>query len=319
MEPSVYIVLVNYNCAQETIECVQSLLQLDYHNYHVLVVDNGSTEQADLEGKIDYPAVTYVKCSDNLGFAGANNVGIKMALEAGAEAIWMLNNDTTVTAESLGSMVTALYRDKRTGMVCPKIMYYDNPDTIWFAGGKLSWYKGNTEHIGQFQSKHIQQPDEMNVNFGTGCSLLIKREVFDRVGMLTDDYFLYFEDTDFCCRVLKAGYDIKYMSKIEIYHKVSASTSTNGIKVYYMTRNNLLFMWRNVNKIVFFVFILFFIRRNQTYIKHLFSAKTPKAKEDAKLFALGCRHFLQGKKGKYDTRSSSLDNYKPKKKEKAAL
>ncbi|QYR20621.1 glycosyltransferase family 2 protein [Paenibacillus sp. sptzw28] len=319
MEPNVYIVLVNYNGANDTKECVDSLLKLNYRNFKILVVDNGSTEASDLNHQINHPLVTLIKSKENLGFAGANNLGIRIALGAGADAVWMLNNDTIVTDDCLKEMVEVLYREPDTGIVCPKILYYSQPDTIWFAGGKLNWLKGNTHHIGQHRNKDMKQETEMDVNFATGCSLLIKREVFHSVGVLREDYFLYYEDTEFCCRVTKRSYAIKYRSDIIIYHKVSASTSANGLKIYYMTRNNLMFMWRNVNKLVFLLFMLFFVKKNLTYIKGLFMKVPEPHKNNSRMFLLGCKHFIQGKKGKYKAPIESPKETGQKSGEKAAL
>jgi GT2 family glycosyltransferase len=295
----VCIIIVNWNGLFDTKECLQSLGMLNYKNYKIIVVDNGSTESIQVL-KQDFKNVIYLDINDNLGFSGANNLGIQKALEMGADAVWLLNNDTTVSPDSLNIMLSRLYSNEVIGVVCPKIYYYDEPDMLWFAGGEIIWHKGITVHNGQFKkSEEIGNDQDRQVNFATGCSLLIKVDVIKKVGFLSEEYFLYYEDTDYCCKVLKAGFQIYYCSKSIIWHKVSRSTTKSSIKDYYITRNNLYFMFKNSPKKYILIFLLYFIKRNIRYIYlYLNSKKDTNEHQKARAIIRAIKDFLSKKIGK---------------------
>ena len=245
-QPRVYIVLLNYNGYQDTIDCIESLTHIDYENYEIVIVDNNSTNNS-VEKICNYiknqKNIKFIKSKENLGFSGGNNLGIKYALDNAADYICLLNNDTTVEHDFLRNLVDKMQEDKKIGISAGKIMYYDNKDIVWSAGGCIDTEKAIGYNYG-INTQEKELIDEVReVTFLTGCLQLIRREVFEEIGLYDHDYFLYMEDVDFCKRALNHGYKLIYVPQSKIYHKVSASTGgqISPMVIYYMTRNRLLF------------------------------------------------------------------------------
>lgn len=239
MVPSVAIVLVNYNCYNDTLECVESLLKISYSNYTIFLVDNASTEENKISDNVFLKEHTRLIESDvNLGFSGGNNIAIKKALDEKFDYILLLNNDTTVEPCFLSALVSAAENDRQIGIVTGKIYYYYQRDTIWSAGGTYNKATGFTVQFSGADSEEFNT--EKEITFATGCLMLIPSRVMAQVGLLDETYFLYSEDTDYCQRVLLAGYKMLYTPKSVIYHKVSASTGNRSpMQQRYMMRNNL--------------------------------------------------------------------------------
>lgn len=243
MDKKVSIILVNYNNYTDTIECIESLVNIEYEYYNIIVVDNASDNNSYDILRSRFPDINIIKSNVNLGFAGGNNVGIKYALEQGADLVLLLNNDTIVEKDFLTYMVSTILEDENIGMVCCKIKYYSNKDKIWFAGGNINWSRLNVKHIGQGEIDDGRFDMKKEINFATGCCLLIKKEVFEKVGLLSEEYFMYFEDVDLCVKVVDAGYKVIYEPKAVIYHKVGFSCG--GEESEFALR------WGNRNRIIF--------------------------------------------------------------------
>lgn len=246
MQPKVDIILLNYNGYEDTIECIKSLKNISYKNFDVFIVDNNSTD--DSEKKIldyikDDNNITFIQTNENLGFSGGNNVAIKKSLEKNADYICLLNNDTVVEKDFLEELVNKMEMDKSIGIASGKIMYYDNPSKIWCAGGYIDDIRSCGYHYGRDEIDDGKFDNDKEVTDLPGCLQLIRPEVFEKVGLYEEKYFLYMEDTDFCYRTSQAGYKLMYISSSKIYHKVSSSTGgqDSPTHLYYMARNRLLF------------------------------------------------------------------------------
>lgn len=241
MEPKVSIILVNFNGFTDTKECIESLLSITYLNYEVIVVDNCSTITPNYEtlAYIKESAI-YIEAGDNLGFSGGNNIGINYAIKKGTDYILLLNNDTTVEPNFLNKLVSVAENYVDTGIVGGKIRFYNAPDRLWFGGGSFNIETGKTVHE-RYDALDIQVKQKIReISFMTGCLMLIPVEVIMKTGLFNEDYFLYSEDTDYCCRVINSGKKIYYCEDAIIYHKVSSSSGVKSItSSYYMTRNNL--------------------------------------------------------------------------------
>lgn len=222
--PLVYIIVLTWNGKKDTLECLSSLEKISYPNARILVVDNASEDGTAEEIRRIFPNTEVIVNATNLRFAGGNNAGIRRGLEAGAEYVVLLNNDTTVDPQFVTQMVAAASEDPVIGMVGPKILYYGEPQRIWFAGGKIEWWKGWMSHIGIREVDHGQHNSVREVDFLTGCCMLVKREVIERVGMLDESYFIYGEDADWCVRGSRAGYKLQYVPSAVVWHKLSVST-----------------------------------------------------------------------------------------------
>lgn len=222
--PSVAVIIVNWNRRDDTLECLDSLTKLTYPNWRAILVDNGSTDGSARAVRDRYPDVKVIESPVNLRFAGGNNLGLKDVLEEGGDYCLLLNNDATVESDFLNHLVEAASFDQSVGLVGPKILYHHRPDVIWFAGGVLKPAWGYVRHFGLRQVDDGRFDEQRQVSFLTGCCLLIRRDVIDRVGLLDEGFYLYSEDADYCLRSMKAGYKLIYEPKARIYHKVSKSS-----------------------------------------------------------------------------------------------
>ena len=244
MRPLVVIILVNWNGRTDTLECLESLHNLDYPNYKVVVVDNGSTDGAVDDIRSRYGWVQVVEAGENLGFVGGNNYGMDYALSEQADYIFLLNNDTVVAPESLGNLVEAVEMDRTIGVAGPLIFYHSEPETIWSAGGEINWESGDSCMVGIDQVDRRQFGEQpYSVDFLTGCALLLPAEVVKKVGKLDPRFFAYYEDTEWSLRIAKAGYKVMVVPQAKIWHKITKQARETTPRVhYYMCRNRLLFL-----------------------------------------------------------------------------
>lgn len=297
MSPKVYIIILNWNGKADTLECLKSLRSTDYDNYTTLVVDNGSQDDSVAAIRASFPEVEILETGKNLGFAGGNNEGIKYALDKGCDYAYLLNNDTTVEPNYLKTLVEAAEQDKKVGLASSKIFYHSEPDILWFAGGKNNWMRNSGDHLGLNQKDAPEFNHPKEVDFLTGCSLLISRELIEKIGVLADDYFLYYEDVDYAMRAQNAGYKTLYVPTSIIYHKVSRSTQPGSASyVYYHTRNRLVCAVRNGSlpiKCLNYFFSLYLIGKET--IKFIFF---PAKREWAGAVLRGVKDFWLGKMGK---------------------
>jgi GT2 family glycosyltransferase len=250
----VAVIIVNWNNYRDTIECLESLKTLTYNNYKVYVVDNGSTNKSTekLTRYLETIKPTDIKVelmetNANLGFAGGNNFAIKKAISDDCDCTWLLNNDTLVESGSLDRLIDTMYSDQQIGIVGSKIYYY-NTNKIWFAGGQINTWTGKATHIGYQEEDSALFSTNKEVDYITGCSMLIKREVIREIGVLPEYYFLYFEETEFNIVAKKRGWKIIYVPSSKIYHKASASTggenSPSPLVNYYFLRNQFWFIYK---------------------------------------------------------------------------
>lgn len=297
MQKKVYIVVLNWNGEDNTIECLNSLKKINYDNYKIVVVDNGSADGSVFEIKKRFPEVEIIENKTNLGFAGGNNIGIKYAMKNQADYILLINNDTITDSNFLIKLVEAGESDKGIGILGPKILFWSEPSRIWFAGGKINWLKNKGVHIGWGEIDNGQYDKIKEVGYLTGCCLLIKKEVINKVGVFPEDYFLYYEDLDFSLRVKNFGYKCIYVYKSKIYHKVSKSTKPGSSEyIYYHTRNGLTLAKRNgslLSKIILYPHCIFLLLKQLVKIVIF-----PKKRNWSYAVLKGERDFLLGKMGK---------------------
>jgi len=243
MHPKVFIIILNWNGCNDTIECIESLIKIDYPNFSVVVVDNASSDNSIDIIPRKYRDIAFIEVKKNLGFAGGNNIGIKYALEHGADYVLLLNNDTTVEPNFLSELVNAAEANKKIGILGPKIYFYSEPVRIWFGGGKLNLLRTKGTHADymKIDNKELAAKVPLKTKYITGCCLLIKKEVIQKVGLMSEDYFLYYEDVDWCLRVKKAGWQIFFVPSSMIYHKQSRSAGEHTFPyIYYHSRNGLI-------------------------------------------------------------------------------
>lgn len=246
-EPKVAIVLVCYNGFNDTEECLRSLRLINYTNYEVIVVDNGSkTECVDKTEEILQQRETLIRATNN-GFSAGNNLGIIEAEKRNCKYVLLLNNDTVVEPDFLKHLVSKATAEDNHAAIAPKIRYFFDKTKIWYAGGSFNTLTGRTTHIGMNQTDSGQFDLSRDVEFISGCCILLPIEVINTVGLMDEDYFLYCEDLDYCRKIRNAGYQLIYEPNATIYHKVSASTGKqSNLVTYYMVRNKMYVIRRHI-------------------------------------------------------------------------
>jgi hypothetical protein len=256
--PRVSIIILNWNGKDDTIECLESLKNIFYSNYEIILVDNGSTDGSVKYFEEHYPEIEIIENGDNLGFAEGNNVAIKYVIDNGTDYVLLLNNDTIVGPDFLSELVSVAESDSEIGVVGPNVYYYSEISKIQSAGGKIYWNRGKAPHFtNKDDIKEISRVRD--VDYIMGCALLAKSELVKKIGLLNKDYFAYWEETDWCVRSKKSGYRIVHVPKSKIWHKGgSTSKKSSGFYEYYMTRNMFWFMKQNATKKQYFLFLIYF-------------------------------------------------------------
>ena len=246
--PLVYAVILNWNNAADTLECLKSLQDSDYSPYIPVVVDNGSTDGSVEIIRSAFPNVFQIELDSNLGYAAGNNSGIKFALESGADYVLVLNNDTLVDKGMIRELVGFAQTNDNIGMLGPKMYCFQPEDTIFALGSFVDWTNGETSNRGMFMpASEIDFPiDAEPVDFIAGCCVLVSRKMLEKVGFLDPIYYLNYEDVDWGIRARRKGFEIWFTPDAILWHKVSATMGqASPINTYYMTRNALLFFWKN--------------------------------------------------------------------------
>lgn len=256
MSIKISIIILNWNGKADTVECLESLKKIVYPYYEIIIVDNGSTDGSVECFKKLYPETEIIENKKNLGFAEGNNVGIRRAIEKGSNYILILNNDTVVHPEFLNEMVEVAEKDKLAGAIGPKVCHYYNPEIIDIPNRKMNLWTANFRIFTKTKDAVDDYKTE-EVGCVTGCCMLIKTELIKKIGSFDPEYFLYWEETDFCARIIKHGYKIIYVPKAKIWHKIGSS-SGSCTSYYYYGRNIFRFMKKNANQYQMITFLLFY-------------------------------------------------------------
>jgi GT2 family glycosyltransferase len=247
--PSVAIIILNWNGKENTCECLKSVERLDYLNYQVIVADNGSGDDSVAEIEQKFPKTVIIKNGANLGYAEGNNRAITYALERDFEYVLLLNNDAIVDPQLINSFISASVQNHQAGVFGAKIYYLSEPRKIWFAGGKiLPELLTSHEGFGEIDDG-LAWEEVRSIDYACGCALFVKSEVIEKIGALESKFFLMWEETDFCCRARKAGFECLFVPKALVWHKISASFKGGDegyLQNYFMVRNRLLWIERNI-------------------------------------------------------------------------
>ncbi|MBO9730975.1 MAG: glycosyltransferase family 2 protein [Chitinophaga sp.] len=256
--PLVSIITINYNNAKVTTELMRSLRQISYPNLEVIVVDNASAESPVAAIREEYPAAKVIMSEKNLGFAGGNNLGIKAA---SGEYFFLVNNDTEFTEGLIEGLLEVFSQYPDAGVVSPKFHYFFHKGTIEYAGYNIvDTLTGRNSMIGCREADTGQYDVFSETHYAHGGAMMVSAAAVKKVGIMPEIYFLYYEEFDWCEQFKRHGYKIYYQYKSLIYHKESMTTGKNSpLKTYYITRNRILFMRRNVKLPARMIFILYFI------------------------------------------------------------
>lgn len=317
MPSKVYIIILNFNGWEDTIECLESILKLTYTNFKIIVIDNHSSDESvkylkqwakgdlvlflnnnlktfslpphykpikynffsnlknettsikEISNNIDdEPLITFIHTDRNYGYAGGNNIGIKYCLERNDfKYIWLLNNDTIVEKESLFNLVKhqESYKgsNKKLGILGSKLIYYHNPRILQGIGGSFNKFLATSSHIGEgIKEIKFDLPTSFKIDYVIGASMFVRKDFIQDVGLLCEDYFLYYEEIDWAIRASRAGYSIDSCLNSKVYHKEGASIGISHEKKkksllsdHYLLKNRIVFTRKFYPKLIFIVYL----------------------------------------------------------------
>lgn len=247
------IVVLTWNGCELTLACLHSLAALDLP-VQLIVVDNGSTDSTVDAVRAQFPAVTVLETGENLGYAGGNNMGIRHALAQRADYIGILNNDVTAAPDFLMPLVEVFQKNPKAGIVTPLIAEAINPQCVWALGASVDRRTGTVQrlHAGE-DTAAAQKLSPFEVDVAPGAAMLVKKEIFKQIGLLDENFYLYYEEADWCLRAKQAGHQILAVPSSVVWHRVSATLGhISPLIDYYMLRNQLRFIahhWPRANRL----------------------------------------------------------------------
>lgn len=256
LNPLVSLVTINYNSKKETLELIQSLQQTTYRNWELIVVDNASKDNPTEEILQLNPNVKIIVSDSNLGFAGGNNLALEYC---SGDLIFFVNNDTELEPDCLEILVRTVEKLNENAVVSPKFQYYHSDGLLEYAGcTNINPFTARNKAVG-YGEKGDNYKGLIETFYAHGGGMMVPKAVIDVVGTMEDDFFLYYEEMDWCERIRRAGYKIYCQRDALIYHKESASVGRmSPLKAYYINRNRILFMRRNYPFPKIIPFVLFF-------------------------------------------------------------
>jgi GT2 family glycosyltransferase len=238
-QPPLYIVILNNDRQDDTDACLTSLLESDYKDFRIVLLNHSLEADSSLMFQRKYPQIHVVSLAENLGYAGNNNIGINAALDQGAEWIFVLNNDTVLDRSCLSSLMNVGNNSPTVGILGPMVYHFNEPGVIQSAGGLLGKY-WQSVHVGMNENDRGQYSTVRQVDWVSGCAILVRRSLVEHVGALDPDYFLYWEETEWCIRARRAGWKILHVPNAKLWHKgVKRNYQPKPYVTYYMTRNYL--------------------------------------------------------------------------------
>lgn len=300
MLPKVGIVLVNYNGYVDTVRCLKSLETISYPNVEVIVVDNGSHDGSGARLRTEFSSVTHIYSKENTGFTGGNNIGIEHALSTGCDHVLLLNNDTIVTPGFLEPLVARLESDAKIAAVSGKIYYAPEKrggqsDILWYAGCYQKWHMGYHHH-GVEEKDTGKYDTPIEIPYACGCLMLMRGSVIREIGILSPDYFIYWEEADWCHRARNAGYTCMYEPKCVIFHNLAGAPigDETPFYMYLQHRNAFIYAhkyYRGLNAIRFWLFYPMFLAYRFAYDWRIHK------RQAARAMLAGIRDYFRGYRG----------------------
>ena len=253
------IVILHYKGKNFTEQCLESVKKLQADNFKIEAIVINNNPQEDLKDfKKKFKNFVFLETGKNLGFTGGNNFGIKRALKDKADYVFLINNDATLTPDILVQLINIAKKRKKAGILAPKIYFApgyeyhhdrykksERGKVFWYAGGEINWHNVITQHRGVDEVDKGQYNQIEETDYVSGCGMFIKRQVLEKIGLLDERYFLYYEDSDFSVRAKKAGWQLLFVPQAKMWHFNAGSSEVGGpLHDYYITRNRLLFGMR---------------------------------------------------------------------------
>lgn len=236
------IIILNWNGKKDTLQCLSSVLKINYQNFDVIVVDNGS-QDSSITAIIDqFPSVQVIATGKNLGYAGGNNVGIKAALAQQSDYLLILNNDTVVDPDLLAQLYAATTRHPPNTIFGPRIFYAAEPDKIWFSSAHWNPSTLSYDFIGQGSTESDLPPGDTESDYICGAGFFCSTDLFRKIGL--------FEESDWCQRAQRFGSHCITVTNAKIWHSVASSfgNEQSPLRTYFSSRNRLLWTERNIKK-----------------------------------------------------------------------
>ena len=290
-ECKISIITVNYNGLKDTCALIESIPFNE--NMEVIVIDNASKQDEASIIARRYPYIKTIRADKNLGFAGGNNLGVK---EAEGKYLFLINNDIVFKEFNVDFLINRLESFPKIGIVCPKIRFAWGTNPIQYAGyTPLSKITVRNQAIGFGEEDHGQYDSARPTPYSHGAAMLIKQEAIEKVGLMPEDYFLYYEEIDWSMMFTRAGYEIWYDPACTIYHKESQSTGQGSpLRTYYITRNRLLLVkrnWHGIYKYLAYCYLICIVAPRDLF-KYAFKGRFDLSKAVSKgLFAFHSSHF----------------------------
>jgi len=254
------IITVNFNQPQVTVDFLKSVKQnTSTTEVEVILVDNGSRENHEAVFKAIYPDLIYLRSEVNLGFAGGNNLGIGVAK---GDYLLLLNNDTEISDNLVDTLISEFENNDEIGILSPLILYFDNPELIQYAGfTKMNYLTCRNKGLGNMDVDRGQfDLKSEETGYCHGAAMMCRHADLKTVGVMAEEFFLYYEELDWCEKFRKAGKKIWFTGKTKVFHKESVSVGKeSNIKTYFMTRNRMLFIRRNTGIINTFFFSVYYL------------------------------------------------------------
>lgn len=239
-------VILNWNGYDDTAECLRSLRQVNSGDHEVIVVDNGSIDGSPDLLQPEFPEVTLLRNEKNRGFADGSNVGIRCAMSRGASRVLLLNNDTVVAPNFLGLLIEEMEKDATIAAAGPAILHYEAPDLVWCAGATVDEATGESVSLFSGATTSSLAMETYECDYVSGCAILMSSRAIESVGYLDPRFFIYYEETDWCTRARRAGLRTVCVPEARVWHKIAVTSGRESPRVrYLMTRNRLLYVWKN--------------------------------------------------------------------------
>lgn len=239
------IIVLNWNGKEDTVKCLESLQKIPH--VQIILVDNGSTDGSQSHFKTHFPECTLIETGENLGYAGGNNVGIEYGLKQGLEFFLILNNDTIVDPDIVHAFLEEFKEYPNAGILGGKIYLMSEPKRLDHLGGRWNSKDLKFDYVGyrELDDRKLWD-DPLELDYVCGAAIMVRREVFEKIGLFESQFFLFWEETDFCFRAKRAGFSVMSCPKALVWHKVSASfTGGKPHAAYFFWRNRLFWIERN--------------------------------------------------------------------------
>ncbi|GKQ43153.1 rhamnosyltransferase [Companilactobacillus sp. RD055328] len=263
MSPKVSIILLNYNNAEDTINCLVELRKITYDNYQIIIVDNNSTDNSlsKIESNVIDNEVV-LKSTINGGYAFGNNIGIRFGMENNSDYFCILNNDVKVATTFLDELIAIMENNNEVGIAGPKICDFDQPDVIQSAGSIVNMNFGRATELYKGKNSEILSDKVINCDYVGGACMVVKKSVIAKIGLIPEDYFLFYEENEWCQKAKKNGFRIVSVGNSTVWHKGSHTINKiSGLSEYFMYRNLVIFIKNNgtiVNNVIFNLYFVAF-------------------------------------------------------------